>query len=44
MPDADVQWIAPWRPKTPKRVRLLIDFLVERFRSEPWKTGSAAVR
>lgn len=44
MPDADVQWIAPWRPKTPKRVRLLIDFLVERFRSEPWKTGNAAVR
>ncbi len=40
MPDADIQWIAPWRPKTPKRVRLLIDFLVERFRSEPWRSGS----
>lgn len=39
MPDADIQWIAPWRPKTPKRVRALIDFLVERFRGEPWKAG-----
>jgi len=39
MPDADIQWIAPWRPKTPKRVRLLIDFLVERFRNEPWKAA-----
>lgn len=37
MPDADIQWIAPWRPKTPRRVRLLIDFLVESFRAEPWK-------
>jgi DNA-binding transcriptional LysR family regulator len=38
MPDADIQWIAPWRPKTPRRVRMLVDFLVERFRAEPWKT------
>lgn len=37
MPDADIQWVAPWRPKTPRRVRLLIDFLVESFRGEPWK-------
>jgi DNA-binding transcriptional LysR family regulator len=37
MPDADIHWIAPWRPKTPKRVRLLVDFLAERFRGEPWK-------
>jgi DNA-binding transcriptional LysR family regulator len=37
MPDADIQWIAPWRPKTPKRVRVLVDFLIERFRCEPWK-------
>jgi len=37
MPDADIQWLAPWRPKTPRRVRVLIDFLVERFRAEPWK-------
>jgi DNA-binding transcriptional LysR family regulator len=39
MPDADIQWVAPWRPKTPRRVRLLIDFLVEGFRAEPWKAG-----
>lgn len=39
MPDADIQWVAPWRPKTPRRVRLLIDFLVERFRGEPWKAS-----
>jgi len=37
MPDADIHWIAPWRPKTPRRVRLLVDHLVEQFRSEPWK-------
>lgn len=39
MPDADIQWVAPWRPKTPRRVRLLIDFLVDGFRAEPWKAG-----
>ena len=37
MPDADIHWVAPWRPKTPKRVRLLVDFLAERFANEPWK-------
>jgi LysR family transcriptional activator of dmlA len=37
MPDADIHWIAPWRPKTPRRVRLLVDFLAEQFRGEPWK-------
>jgi DNA-binding transcriptional LysR family regulator len=36
MPDTDIQWIAPWKPKTPRRVRLLIDFLVERLRGAPW--------
>lgn len=40
MPDADIQWIAPWRPKTPRRVRLLIDFLAEQFRNEPWKPAA----
>ncbi|MEZ2292732.1 LysR substrate-binding domain-containing protein [Variovorax sp. RCC_210] len=43
MPDADIHWVAPWRPKTPRRVRLLVDHLVEQFRGEPWKpdkTGS----
>ena len=37
MPDADIHWVAPWRPKTPKRVRLLVDFLAARFGAEPWK-------
>ena len=37
MDDADIHWLAPWRAQTPRRIRLLIDFLVERFRDEPWK-------
>ncbi len=37
MPDADIHWVAPWRPKTPKRVRLLVEFLAARFAGEPWK-------
>jgi DNA-binding transcriptional LysR family regulator len=37
MPDADIHWLAPYRPDTPRRIRLLIDFLVTRFQSEPWK-------
>ncbi|MDM0105903.1 LysR substrate-binding domain-containing protein [Variovorax sp. J22R24] len=44
MPDADIQWVAPWRPKTPRRVRVLIDFLVERFRGEPWRVDHARPR
>ncbi|MDM0048279.1 LysR family transcriptional regulator [Variovorax sp. J22R115] len=44
MPDADIQWVAPWRPKTPRRVRVLIDFLVERFRGEPWKVDPTRSR
>lgn len=41
MLDADIHWLAPHRAQTPKRVRLLIDFLAERFRGEPWKLKSA---
>lgn len=37
MPDADIHWLAPQQPSTSKRVRLLVDFLAERFRGEPWK-------
>jgi DNA-binding transcriptional LysR family regulator len=44
MPDADVHWLAPHRAQTPKRVRLLIDFLAERFRSEPWKLKDGAAK
>ncbi|VTU31416.1 LysR substrate-binding domain-containing protein [Variovorax sp. RA8] len=40
MPDADIQWIAPWRARTPRRVRLLVDFLAEQFRPEPWKPAA----
>ncbi|MDB5874196.1 MAG: transcriptional regulator, LysR family [Ramlibacter sp.] len=40
--DADIHWLAPHRAQTPKRVRLLIDFLAERFRGEPWKLKGAA--
>lgn len=37
MHDADIHWLAPQQARTPKRVRLLVDFLAERFRAEPWK-------
>ncbi len=44
MPEADIQWIAPWRPKAPRRVRALIDFLAEQFRAEPWKPAGRRSR
>jgi LysR family transcriptional activator of dmlA len=37
MVDADIHWLAPHTTATPKRIKLLVDFLAERFRSEPWK-------
>lgn len=37
MVDADIHWLAPQTPSTPKRIRLLVDFLAERFRGEPWR-------
>ena len=40
--DADIHWLAPHRAQTPKRVRLLLDFLAERFRGEPWKLRGAS--
>ncbi len=43
MPDADIHWVAPWRPKTPRRVRLLVDHLAEQFRGEPWKPAAAGL-
>lgn len=36
MADADVHWLAPWQPRTPQRLRLLIDHLAERWRNAPW--------
>lgn len=44
MAEADIHWIAPWRPKTPRRVRLLVDHLVEQFRGEPWKPNKTGGR
>lgn len=41
MPDADIHWIAPYRAQVPRRIRLLVDFLVERFRDEPWRHPKA---
>lgn len=43
MPDADIHWVAPWRPKTPRRVRLLVEHLAEQFRGEPWKPAAAGL-
>jgi LysR family transcriptional regulator, transcriptional activator for dmlA len=40
--DADIHWLAPHQAQTPKRVRLLIDYLAERFKGEPWKLKGAA--
>lgn len=42
MPDADIHWLAPYRPDAPRRIRLLIDYLVAEFASEPWKTSLIA--
>lgn len=40
MVDADIHWLAPHTPSTPRRIRLLVDFLAERFRGEPWKLAA----
>ena len=40
MVDADIHWLAPYRPQVPRRIRLLVDFLAEQFRAEPWKAIS----
>ena len=42
MPDADIHWLAPYRPDSPRRIRLLIDFLLAEFQSEPWKVIPAS--
>jgi len=43
MPDADIHWLAPYRAEVPRRIRLLIDFLVAQFESEPWKVDATRV-
>jgi DNA-binding transcriptional LysR family regulator len=40
MADADIHWLAPHTASTPRRIKLLVDFLAERFRSEPWKAAA----
>ncbi|NDP62933.1 LysR family transcriptional regulator [Polaromonas sp.] len=42
MPDADIHWLAPYRTDSPRRIRLLIDFLVMQFQDEPWKITQPA--
>ncbi|MEO7401537.1 MAG: LysR family transcriptional regulator, partial [Polaromonas sp.] len=37
MPDADIHWLAPYRSDSPRRIRLLIDFLLAQFKHAPWK-------
>jgi LysR family transcriptional activator of dmlA len=37
MPDADIHWLAPYRADAPRRIRLLIDFLVAQFGVAPWQ-------
>lgn len=37
MPDADIHWLAPYRTDSPRRIRLLIDFLLTQFQGSPWK-------
>lgn len=36
MKDANIQWLAPFRPHTPLRVSLLRDYLSETFKGDPW--------
>lgn len=40
MPDADIHWLAPYRADSPRRIRLLIDFLLTQFQGSPWKTNA----
>jgi LysR family transcriptional regulator, transcriptional activator for dmlA len=41
MPDADIHWLAPYRAQVPRRIRLLMDFVSQRFAEEPWKLRPA---
>ena len=42
MPDANIHWLAPYRPDVPRRIRLLIDFLAARFGHAPSETTPPA--
>ena len=39
MLQADIHWLAPCCPDLPRRIRLLIDFLVAEFEDPPWKAS-----
>jgi len=41
MLDANVQWLAPFRGQTPKRVQLLREFLMAQFKTRPWEKRQA---
>ena len=41
MHDADVHWLAPYRAQMPLRLRLLQDFLAQRFAGAPWNAPKA---
>ncbi|MDB5744028.1 MAG: transcriptional regulator, LysR family [Polaromonas sp.] len=43
MLEGDIHWVAPFRTDPPRRLRLLIDFLVAHFQDRPWKTKQASV-
>ena len=44
MPDADIHWLAPLRADSPRRIRLLIDYLLAQFEDAPWKTSAVDSR
>jgi DNA-binding transcriptional LysR family regulator len=44
MTDADIHWLAPHQVHVPQRIRLLVDFLADRFRVEPWKVRPSSAR
>jgi LysR family transcriptional activator of dmlA len=37
MLDANIQWLAPFRAQSPKRVQLLREFLIAQFKTRPWE-------
>ncbi|WP_395057713.1 LysR family transcriptional regulator [Polaromonas sp.] len=44
MSDADIHWLAPYRTDSPRRIRLLIDYLLAQFQGAPWKARPAPWR
>ncbi len=35
--DADIHWLAPWRPSTPRRLSLLLEHLSKTLGPQPWR-------